>query len=942
MSQTDPHAAPRRLARLTVPAALVWTFVLAASLFWNAAKARTQALELAYTEARSNLNKDITFRRWATGHGGVYVPITPTQQSIPWLSHVPGRDVVTTDGRHLTLLNPASMLRQVMDQYSEHYGIRGRITGLKQLNPGNAPDDWERAQLEAFSRGETTEVWEVADINGAPHLRYLRAMFMEPGCDKCHGILGYKTGDMRGATGLNLPLTPYYRQIATARRDLALSHGVIWLLGLTGILWAGHQTERKNRERLQAQTALQESEATLKRAQAVAQTGSWYLDASRNHLHWSDETYRIFGISAELPLCYDLFLSCVHPDDRLEVDAAWQRALKGEPYDITHRILVNSDVKWVREQADLTFTPDGTLSAGIGTVQDVTSQKLNEDTLRLYANVFRHSGEAIMITDRDQQIIAINPAFTRLTGYTLDDLKQQTPRVLASGHTPPETYRNMWAALKESGFWQGELWDRHKDGAINPAWAAVSVVRNPDGEITNYIAGFTDISERKAAEERIYHLAHHDLLTGLFNRYNLENRLEQALALARRNSEPLAVMFIDLDRFKVINDTLGHNIGDLLLIEVARRLLACVRESDIVSRPGGDEFVVVLTGIGAVLDAAPIAHTILDTLGQPYQIEGRTLHTTPSIGISLFPDDGDDTETLMKHADTAMYHAKEQGRNNVQFFAAAMNTAASERLELERELRQALRQKQFELYYQPKVRTADGSLYGVEALLRWRHPKFGIISPLKFIPIAEEAGLIETIGAWVLDEACRQLIAWREAGISGLTMAVNLSAHQLRSPALAEQVLACIKYYGLREGELELEVTESMAMSNPERAIGQLQSLRALGVHLAIDDFGTGYSSLAYLKLLPIQTIKLDRTFVRDIETDVNDAAISTATLALAHSLGLKVVAEGVETEAQRQFLARHGCDFLQGYLFGKPEPAEVWTKRWSGPTDDAPSPVSS
>jgi len=817
-------------ARLTLPVALLWTIILGTSLIWNLNKAKNQAMDLAYTEARSNLNKDISFRRWGTHHGGVYVPVTETQKSIPWLAHVPERDVVTTDGRRLTLLNPASMLRQMMDLYSREYGIRGRITGLKQLNPGNAPDVWEKQQLELFTRGQAKEVWEVANLEGKPHLRYLRAMYMEEGCDKCHGILGYKTGDMRGATGLNLPLEPYYRQIHTARIDLGISHGIIWFFGLIGIGWAGYQAEHKNRARLLAQQALQESENTLKRAQSVASIGSWHLDISQNSLTWSDETYHIFGVTPGIPLSYELFLSCTHPEDRESVDKAWQAALKGEEYDIIHRIVVGGDTKWVREQAELTFAPDGSLCSGVGTVQDITSQKLNEDTLRLYANVFRHSGEAILITDRDQQIIAINPAFTRLTGYTLDDLLNQTPRILASGHTPHETYRTMRTALETTGFWQGELWDRHKDGAINPTWAAISVVRDHEGEIINYIAGFTDISERKAAEEQIYQLAHHDILTGLFNRYNLESRIAQALLSARRDSEPLAVMFIDLDRFKVINDTLGHNVGDLLLIEVARRIQQCVRESDIVARPGGDEFVVVLTGISAVMDAASVAHKIRTALGEPYQIDGRSLHTTPSIGISVFPSDGYDTETLMKHADTAMYHAKEQGRNNVQFFAAAMNTAAAERMELERELRQAMRDHHFTLHYQPKVRSQDGSMYGFEALIRWQHPDLGNIPPMKFIPIAEEIGLIEPIGAWVLDEACRQLAAWRGMGIDGLQMAVNLSAHQLRSPTLPEQVFHCLKRHGLHDGDLELEVTESVAMNDPERAIGQLQALRHLGV----------------------------------------------------------------------------------------------------------------
>jgi diguanylate cyclase (GGDEF)-like protein/PAS domain S-box-containing protein len=557
-------------------------------------------------------------------------------------------------------------------------------------------------------------------------------------------------------------------------------------------------------------------------------------------------------------------------------------------------------------------------------VKNLLARKRIERQLRLAAHVFQYSGEAIMITDRDNRIVEINPAFTRLTGYALDEVRGENPRMLSSGRCTPEQYQEMWRILTEKGLWQGEMWDRHKDGGIYPKLITISTVKNPRGEIDYHIASFSDISDQKAAEERIRHVAYHDALTGLPNRMHLSIALEQALAEAHRKGTELAVMFIDMDRFKLINDTLGHHVGDQLLVEVAQRLKTCVRDSDIVARLGGDEFVVVLTGMAEDMAATSVAGKLLHSLALPYAIEGHVLHSSPSIGISVYPIDGRDAGTLMKNADTAMYHAKEEGRNNAQYFTAAMNAAAGERLELEHALRGALDAHQFELHYQPQVRAASGRICGVEALVRWRHPARGLVSPLDFIPIAEETGLIEPIGAWVLDEACRQLAAWRAAGIGDVTMAVNLSAHQLRSPQLVEMVRAALARHALKENDIELEITESAAMTNPERAIGQLRALRALGVRLAIDDFGTGYSSLAYLKNLPIQTLKLDRSFVHDIETDSNDAAICAATVALAHTLGLEVVAEGVETETQRHFLSNvHRCDYLQGYLFGKPLPAE-------------------
>lgn len=555
---------------------------------------------------------------------------------------------------------------------------------------------------------------------------------------------------------------------------------------------------------------------------------------------------------------------------------------------------------------------------------NITERKRNEEALRLSAKVFEHSGEAIMITDAENRIVSVNAAFSRLTGYTLDEIRGENPRILAAQCTPPETYRAIWMALNSTGYWHGEIWDRTKDGHVYPKWVSISLLRNAAGAVTHHVASFIDVSERKAAEEHISRLAHHDPLTGLFNRFSLQQRLEQAIVTAEREDDEVVVMLIDMDRFKSINDTLGHQAGDALLIEVAQRLRASVRESDIVARLGGDEFVVVLTGVGSgMATGAAVASKIRNLLGQPYTFKDKQLHSTPSIGLSIFPSDGENSELLLKHADLAMYAAKARGKNAFQFFSPAMNDGATERMQIEQELRVALKRGEFLLHYQPQICAADGSLIGLEALVRWQHPQKGMISPLKFIPVAEEIGLIEVLGAWVLNEACRQFAAWKAIGVNARRIAVNLSAHQLRSPNLVELVRATLARHGIRAGELEMEVTESVAMDDPQKAVGQLTALRALGVELAIDDFGTGYSSLAYLKLLPIQTLKLDRAFVKDIETDENDATISLATIALAHSLGLKVVAEGVETESQRQFLAGNSCDILQGYFFSKPLPPE-------------------
>ncbi len=559
-------------------------------------------------------------------------------------------------------------------------------------------------------------------------------------------------------------------------------------------------------------------------------------------------------------------------------------------------------------------------------VRNLLQRKQAETQLRLAAHVFRYSGEAIMVTDRDNLIVEVNPAFTRLTGYALDEVRGKNPKMLSSGHATPDVYRAMWAALRQDGFWQGEMWDRKKDGSVFPKLLTITVVRTRHGDIEYHIASFTSISEQKAAEERIQHLAHHDTLTGLPNRLLLKGTLEHDLAQARRDGRNLALMFIDLDRFKSINDSLGHPIGDDLLVEVARRLNLCVRESDMVARLGGDEFVVMLSNASADA-AAHVARIILQRLGQPYDIQGHTLRTTGSIGISLCPDDCDTYEAIMKNADLALYEAKSQGRNNYQFFKAALNQATHERQRIESRLYSALEDKLFTLNYQPQVSPGDKRIIGLEALLRWQDIELGFVPPDRFIPIAEETGLILPIGQWVLDEACRQLRAWRDAGIKDVRMAVNLSLMQLRQEDITTQIADTLARYRLIGPDLELEITETAAMQNPDATIRTLCNLRELGVDLAVDDFGTGYSSLAYLKLLPIQRIKLDRTFVRDIQTDANDAAICSASIALAHALGLEVVAEGVETETQRAYLQHLDCDVMQGYLFGKPMPASALFK---------------
>lgn len=562
---------------------------------------------------------------------------------------------------------------------------------------------------------------------------------------------------------------------------------------------------------------------------------------------------------------------------------------------------------------------DRQLAGFITTYTDITDRKASEEREQLAQKVFAHTPAGILFTDGDHRILSINPATTQMTGYAPNELLGLTVFDLinpGSGETPESLQEN----VNQRGTWKGELGIKQKNGNALPAGVRINRVDDPkSGVAAHYIWILADITERLEAEERMRHIAQHDALTGLPNRLALLMRLAQLLPEARRHQWLVAILFIDLDRFKIINDTLGHKVGDELLCEVACRLSSVIRETDFVARLGGDEFVVILPSIASPADAAVVAGKIVAKLATPIEAEGHELNTSPSIGISIFPEDGPDGDSILKNADTAMYHAKAAGRNNYQFFAAEMNRATAERLDIERKLRHAIARNELALCYQPQFSANNPQPTGVEALLRWHHPTDGIISPNRFIPVAEETGIIVEIGEWVLLNACREMKRWIDAGLKPIRVAVNVSARQLRRRDFCETVAGALADSGLPPDLLELEITESSVMENPEEAIKILQALGRMGVSLAIDDFGTGYSSLAYLKLFPIDHLKIDRSFVADIEHDLNDRAIALGTIALAHSLGLNVIAEGVETEDQLELLRGNGCDEVQGFLFSQP-----------------------
>ncbi|CAA7626774.1 putative Diguanylate cyclase [Candidatus Terasakiella magnetica] len=549
-----------------------------------------------------------------------------------------------------------------------------------------------------------------------------------------------------------------------------------------------------------------------------------------------------------------------------------------------------------------------------------------EDGLRLAASVFHNTIEGIMITDMDGTILSVNPAFTTITGYSAEEAVGQTPRLLKSDHHDSAFYASMWKTLDDTAIWQGEIWNRRKSGEAFLEWLSISVVPDIDGRPLRYVSVFNDITELWRKDEHIRHQAYHDALTGLPNRFLLQDRLEHALDIARRARSALAVLFLDLDRFKLINDSLGHEMGDHLLRAVAGRISDCVRKSDTVARLGGDEFVVVLSDPSGTDEVAHTAERIITALAIPLLLAGRELQVTSSIGIAMFPQDGREANALMKNADTAMYQAKDCGRNAFRFFDSGMNNHAIERLDMEVALRHALANNEFELHYQPKLRLPGSELNGFEALIRWNRPGHGLIAPGDFIPLAEETGLIIPIGQWVLETACRQMAIWRQAALPIGMVAVNLSARQFQDPQLLENIAGILATSGLPPQSLELELTESTVMANPAQAAHSLDRLRQMGISIAVDDFGTGYSSLSYLKRLPIQTLKIDRSFIIDIGRNTEDEAIIETIVALGKALNLDLVAEGVETEAQAAFLASRGCGSAQGFLYSRPISATAMT----------------
>ncbi|MBS0347907.1 MAG: EAL domain-containing protein [Proteobacteria bacterium] len=590
----------------------------------------------------------------------------------------------------------------------------------------------------------------------------------------------------------------------------------------------------------------------------------------------------------------------------------------------------DGELHWEEITASAVFDSFGRMTHYLYTRQDITEREKLLLEVDLASRVLSVSNEAVMVCDAHNHIISVNPAFSRITGYTEAEVLGHNPGMLASGRHDSRFYAELWQAINKHGEWSGEIWNRRKDGAVYPEWLSIATFTSKSGEILNYVAIFSDITSRKAVEEQVRRLAHYDPLTNLPNRTLLQDRVGSALASAQRHHGRLALMYLDLDRFKNVNDSLGHLAGDALLVEMATRLKALLREEDTVSRIGGDEFVIALPGADAH-GAASVANKVLHAVAESVSYDGHDLSVGVSIGIALYPENGHSYESLTQAADAALYRAKQTGRNNYQFFTTQLHARAQNVLRIESALRRAVERNELFLYYQPQFDIGGSTIVGAEALLRWHNPELGWVSPGEFIPVAEECGLILEIGSFVLNQAVQQQARWLQAGIPVVPLAVNLSLAQFRQPTLPLEIATLLDEYGLPARLLELELTESMAMDDPAFVVQTVDKLSELGVTLSIDDFGTGYSSLSYLKRFRVHKLKIDQSFVRDLPHSSDSEAIINAIIGMAHSLKCKVIAEGVETSEQLHCLHQNGCDEAQGYHFSRPVPADDYVAQLNG-----------
>jgi len=670
-----------------------------------------------------------------------------------------------------------------------------------------------------------------------------------------------------------------------------------------------------------ANEARRNNEASLRAMLDNLPSMAWLKTSEGRYLAVNDKFVRACGKKdaaevvgrTSVEVCPEWMIERFYEDDQAIMES-------GEQAQHELKVVENGEERWLEIYRNPILDERGSVLGITGYVRDITVRKKSEEQLRLTAKIFESSHDSIIITDTQGTIISVNPAFTRITGYNADEVIGKNPRVLNSGRQGKEFYAEMWGELLKKGYWNGEVWNRRKDGASYAGRLSISALRDEAGRVTHYVGATSDITEFKLAQDRVRHLAYYDQLTGLPNGSLMRDRVNQLISTSQRDRREFSLLFIDLDNFKTVNDSLGHHVGDLLLQTIAGRLRASVREMDTVARMGGDEFVVVLPEVG-IDGAQHVARKIIGQVTNTFGIGLHKITMTTSVGIGVFPRDGGNVEIILKNAELALYQAKARGKNDFAFFTEELNVQAFERLRMEHDLRHALLNEDLVLYYQPQVSLVTRDVIGMEALVRWPHPTLNMVPPDQFIPIAEESDLIIQLGEWTIHEACRQMRQWQRGGLQIPPVAVNISAKHMRHTDFYDSVESALRKTGLDPKYLELELTERAMMTDIDRSLEVMRQIGEMGIKFAVDDFGTGYSSLAYLKHLPLDKLKIDKSFVQDLAIDESDREIANTIIQLAHGLKLSVVAEGVETQQQMSILLGQGCDSAQGYLFGRPLP---------------------
>ncbi|BFM10097.1 hypothetical protein R50072_02500 [Simiduia litorea] len=681
------------------------------------------------------------------------------------------------------------------------------------------------------------------------------------------------------------------------------------------------------------QKALTRVQHQLQMALEATKEGVWDWDLETGLWTASNQFFDMLGYPPDpSPQPIQHWNEKIHPKDVGRRNHAYKSIIRGDSavLDVEFRVQnMAGSYQWIRARGKIVeVSLENRVRRLVGTHEDITERRELEERLKLAATVFKNTAEGVIIANPKGYIIDVNQGFEDVTGFGREDVIGRHVRLLNSGRQAPAFYRSMWNELEKSGNWKGEIWNKRKDGSLVPEWLNISAVKDDNNNVSHYVAVFSDISVLKRSEEKLDHMAHHDALTGLPNRLMLQARMGRALVHAHRNKNAIALLFLDIDRFKNINDSMGHHTGDSLLKQVAARLKICVRNEDTVARLGGDEFVVLLENLTDPNAPALVAEKILQEIRKPFALHNSDFYTTTSIGISIYPTDGTSPSELLRNADTAMYQVKQKGRDGFTFYTQRFTDAARKKTEMESELHRAIAQNEMQLWYQPQFHLASEELIGMEALIRWIHPIKGMIPPDLFIPLAEESGLIVKIGEWVINRSCAQIRQWLDRNIAVPRIGINISGAELRQGDLLRTLSNALEQHQIPGQYLEIEITENFMMEDIEKAIKLIKELKNMGIEVAIDDFGTGYSSLSYLKSLPIRRLKIDKSFVIDIPKNTHDMAITKAIIAMGHSLDLEVIAEGVETREQQKFLHDNACNFGQGYLFCRPSTAEN-IERW-------------